>query len=103
MSAGFQFTAPSLLREKLGLQPGDKIVFDTDKEVITVEKAETKEERIKRMFAELDRIREEQWRQMTPEQRKFAEMSKGWTVRQYHEYIDNLPETKACIKEKYGV
>ena len=103
LSAGYQFTAPSVLRKALGLKPGDKIVFDTDKPVITVEKAETREERVRRVCAELDALKVEREKHMTPEQKKFAEMSKGWTINQYHEYFDNLPETKAYIKEKYGV
>ena len=40
---------------------------------------------------------------MTVGQKKRIEMSKGWTINQYHEYIDKLPETKAYMKEKYGV
>lgn len=103
LSAGYQFTAPSLLRSKLNLKPGDKVVFDTDKVVVTVEKAETREEKIKRTFAKLAEIRAEQEARMTPEQREFAKKTAGWTMSQYHEYIDNLPETKAYLKEKYGV
>ncbi len=103
MSAGFQFTAPSVLRKTLSLVPGDKIIIDTDKTPITIEKAETREEQVKRMVAEFDRLNEEHRKRMTPEQKKFAEMSKGWTINQYHEYFDSLPETKAYIKEKYGV
>lgn len=101
MSAGFQFTAPSALRKEWGLNPGDKIIVDTDRN--TVEKAETQEEQVKRVFAELDRLKAEREAKMTLEQKKFAEMSAGWTVNQYREYFDNLPETKAYIKEKYGV
>lgn len=103
MSAGFQFTMPSLLRKELGLKPGDKIVFDTDKKNITVEKAETHEEKVRRAFAELDRLKVEREKRMTLEQKEFAKMSAGWTVNQYHEYFDNLPETRAYLEEKYGV
>lgn len=103
MSAGYQFTAPSLLRKALNLKPGDKIVFDTDKKEITVKKAETREDKIRRAFAKLDEIREREFGRMTPEQKRFVEMSKGWTINQYHEYIDNLPETKARMEKKYGV
>lgn len=103
LSAGYQFTAPSLLRNKLNLKPGDKVVFDTDKAVVTVEKAETREETIKRVFAELEKMKIEREKHMTPEQKEFAKKTAGWTMSQYHEYIDNLPETKAYLKEKYGV
>lgn len=103
MSAGFQITMPSLLRKELNLKPGDKIVFDTDKKNITVEKAATQREQVKAMLAEFDRLNEEHRKRMTPEQKRFAKMSKGWTIGQYHEYYDNLPETEAYVKEKYGV
>lgn len=99
MSAGFQFTMPSLLRKELGLKPGDKIVFDTDKKNITVEKAETHEEKVRRAFAELAK-----WRESLPDEVKESiKKHAGWTVNQYHEYYDNLPETKTYLEEKYGV
>lgn len=103
MSAGYQVTVPSALRKLLNLKPGDKLVFDTDAQKPTVEKALTREEQIKMIFAELERLNVEHRKHMTPEQKKFAEMSAGWTVRQYHEYFDNLPETQAYLREKYGV
>lgn len=99
MSAGFQFTAPSALRKRLSLRPGDKVVIDTDREVVTIEKAETHEEKVKRAFADLD-----EWRENLPDDVK-ARIKKhaGWTVNQFHEYYDNLPETRAYLKEKYGI
>lgn len=103
MSAGFQITVPSLLRKKLDLKPGDWVVFDMDGDVVRVEKSETREEKIKRAFAELDKLKAEREKEMTPEQKKIVKMTKGWTINQYHEYFDNLPETKAYLKEKYGV
>lgn len=103
MSTGYQITVPSSIRQKLNLKPKDKVVFDTDSKKVTVEKALSKEEKIKAVFMELDRLEREHRKRMTPEQKKFDEMSKGWTAQQYHEYFDNLPETKAYIKEKYGV
>lgn len=99
LSAGYQFTAPSVLRKALGLKPGDKIVFDTDSSVVTVEKAETREEQIKRSFAFLD-----EWRENLPEEakKKINEYA-GWTARQHREHYDKSPEAKAYMKEKYGV
>lgn len=85
------------------MKPGDKVVFDTDKAVVTVEKAETQAEKIRRAFAKLAEIRAEQEARMTPKQKEFVKKTAGWTISQYHEYIDNLPETKAYLKEKYGV
>ena len=103
MSNAFQITVPSAVRKALDLKPKDKLVFDTDRKQIVVEKGESREEKIRRVFAEFGRLNEEHKKRMIPEQKKFAEMSAGWTVNQYHEYFDNLPETKAYLKEKYGV
>lgn len=103
MSAGFQITVPSLLRKKLDLKPGDRVVFDTDKDVVRVEKGESREEKIRRAFAKLDRLKVEREKEMAPEQKKIAELTRGWTINQYHEYFDNLPETKAYLREKYGI
>lgn len=68
-----------------------------------LKKAQTKRERIEAMMARLDELKAEHEKHMTPEQKEFAKMSAGWTINQYHEYYDNLPETKAYLKEKYGV
>lgn len=99
VSSGYQVTVPSALRKLLKVKPGDKLVFDTDAERPTVEKALSREEQIKRAFQGLD-----EWRESLPDEvkeniRKHA----GWTVNQYHEYYDNLPETKEYIRKKYGV
>lgn len=99
MSNGYQVVVPSLVRKMLSLKPQDKVVFDTDKGAITVEKGESHEEKIKRAFAELD-----EWRENLPDETKEKiKQHAGWTAKQYREYIDNLPETKAYMKEKYGV
>lgn len=103
LSSGYQVTVPAALRKALDLQPGDELEGEIKGGVLTMRKAATKRERIERYFRELDRLKAEREKRMTPEQKKFAEMSKGWTINQYHEYFDNLPETKAYIKEKYGV
>jgi len=103
MSIGYQMTVPSALRKRLGLKPLDKLVFDTDKAEVTVEKGESREEKIKHILEDLDHLKKEREKTMTPKQKKFAEMSRGWTINQYHEYFDNLPETQEYIKEKYGV
>lgn len=103
MSAGYQITVPSVLRKTLGLVPGDKIAIDTDKAPITIEKAETQEERVKRAMAKLERLKIEREKTLTPKQKQIMEMTKGWTVNQFHEYFDNLPETKEYLRKKYNV
>lgn len=103
MSKAYQITVPSVVRKALGLKPGDEVDFALEEGGARLVKMLTKEERIKRVFAELERLRVEREKTMTPEQREIAEMTKGWTLNQYHEYFDNLPETKAYLKEKYGV
>lgn len=103
LSKAYQITVPSVIRKALGMAPGDTVEFVIERGQAVLRKAETREEQVKRVFAELDRIRAEQEKQMTPEQKAFAKMAVGWTANQHREYIDNLPETKAYIKEKYGV
>lgn len=103
MSKAYQITVPSVVRKALGLEPGDPVDFEIDRGRAMLVRAETREEKIKRVFADLDRIRERELSYMTVGQKKRIEMSKGWTINQYHEYIDKLPETKAYMKEKYGV
>ncbi len=103
LSNGFQITVPSMVRKALGLEAGDTLDIALEGNRAVLVKAETREETIARVFAEMDRINEEARKRMTPEQKKRWEMMKGWTVNQYHEYFDNLPETKAYLKEKYGV
>ena len=103
MSKAYQITVPSVVRKALRLEPGDPVEFEMEQGRAVLVRAETREEKIKRVFADLDKIRERELSRMTAEQKERIEMSKGWTVNQYHEYIDNLPETKAYIKEKYGI
>lgn len=103
MSKAYQITVPSVVRKALGLMPGDPVDIKMERGQAVMRRAETREERIKRAFANLERLKQEREKRMTPEQKKFAEMSAGWTVNQYREYIDNLPETKQHLKEKYGI
>ena len=103
VSKAYQITVPSVVRKVLGLAPGDPVDFEIEKGQAVLKKAETKEEKIRRVFAELDRMKEAREKHMTPEQKAFAKMSAGWPINQYHEYYDGLPETKAYVKEKYGV
>lgn len=103
MSKAYQITVPSTIRKMLGLEPGDTVDFEVLGEGVRMSKAMSREEKIGRVFARLDELKVEREKRMTPEQKKFAEMSKGWTASQYREYIDNLPETKKYLKEKYGV
>lgn len=103
MSKAYQITVPSVVRKILKLKPGERMELVERDGNIMIVKAETREEKVKRGFMELERLRVEREKTMTLEQKEFAEMAKGWTINQYHEYIDNLPETKEYLKEKYGV
>ena len=95
-----QVTIPSLARQRLGVKAGDKLdLVYRDDQTIVLEKAESNEEKVRRLFRELD-----EWRDSLPQEVKDnIKKHAGWTIDQYHEYYDKLPETKAYIKEKYGV
>lgn len=103
MSKGYQITVPSVIRKALGLEPGDAVDFRMERGQAVLRPAETQEQKVRRIFDELDRMRIEREKRMTPKQKEFAKMTAGWTARQYREYIDSLPETKQYWKEKYGV
>lgn len=109
MSAGFQITVPSAVRKLLDLKPGDKLVFDAeDIEVdgadvkvkrMAVEKALTREEQVKKLFADLD-----EWREgLSDETKRLIQERAGWTASQLREHIDNQSETMSYRKEKYGI
>lgn len=98
-----QITLPSFARKKLGIGAGDEVDVWVEGDELIITKAMTKKEKIEAASAKLDKIREREFKRMTPEQKARTEMSKGWTINQYHEHIDNLSETKAHIKEKYNV
>lgn len=103
MSRAYQITVPSVVRKRLGLEPGDPVEIGVRKGEVILRRAATREEKIKWALAELERLKIEREKAMTPEQKRFAERSRGWTIRQFHEYCDGLPEAKEYIKEKYGV
>lgn len=98
-----QITLPSFARKKLGIGAGDEVDVKVEGDSIILQRAETREEQVKRMMAKLDKLKEEREKHMTPEQRRFQEMARGWTVHQLRDHIDSLPETKAYIEEKYNV
>lgn len=103
ISSGNQITLPSAIRKVLGLAAGDKVVFTVQEDSVTVSRGKTQKELVEEMLQAFDKVNREHEQRMTPEQKKFAKMSAGWTINQYHEYFDNLPETKAYMKEKYGI
>ncbi len=103
LSSVNQITLPSALRKILGVQAGDELEVKVVNNAIQLKKAETTEEAVRRIFRELDELRLKREKTFTPEQKAFAEKSRGWTANQYREYIDNLPETIAHRKEKYGI
>ena len=99
LSSVNQITLPRAVRELLGVKAGDEVEVSLRNNVVQLRRAETHEEKVRRVFREM-----EEWNNNLPEEVK-ANIRKhaGWTINQYHEYYDNLPETKAYIKEKYGV
>lgn len=99
MSKAYQITVPSVIRKALGLMPGDPVDFRLEGGSAVLVRAETREEKIKRVFADLD-----EWRDsLSDEVKENIKKHAGWTVKQYHEYYDNLPETKTYLEKKYGV
>lgn len=99
MSKAYQITVPSVVRKALGLEPGDPVDFEMERGRAVLRRAETREEQVKRVFAELD-----EWREgLSLETQTKIKQHAGWTANQYREYIDELPENKVYRREKYGV
>lgn len=99
MSKAYQITVPSVVRKALGLEPGDPVDFEMERGRVVLRRAETREEQVKRIFAELG-----EWREgLSPETQVKIKQHAGWTANQYREYIDELPENKAYRRERYGV
>lgn len=99
ISSANQITLPQRLRKELNLKAGDKISFNFAGGDIRVTKAETHEEKVKRVFADL-----EKWRDgLSDETKKLIKERAGWTANQYREYIDSQPEVIAARKERYGI
>ena len=99
ISSGNQITLPSALRKALGLEPGDDVVMAEKDGGILLKKALTREEKVKQMFAELA-----EWRESLPDEvKERIKEHAGWTINQYHQYYDSLPETKEYLRKKYGV
>ena len=99
MSKAYQITVPSKVRRALGIEPGVPLELRMRGDEMVIKRALTHEERVKQLFEELG-----EWRKGLPEETKaLIRKHAGWTVNQYHEYYDNLPETKKYMKEKYGL
>lgn len=77
MSKAYQITVPSVVRKALGLEPGDPVDFEIDQGRAILVRAETREEKIKRVFADLDRIRERELSYMTVEQKNVLRCLRG--------------------------
>lgn len=103
LSKGYQLTIPSKARKALGLKAGDDLELDIKHDRIIIKKAQTIAEQINEMVHELDKLNQAYEDRLTPEQKEFNKKTAGWTINQYHEYFDNLPETQTYIKEKFNV
>ena len=90
MSKAYQITVPSVIRKALGLEPGDPVDLKMEQGQAVLKRAETREEQVRRREG------------LSDETKAKIKKHAGWTINQYHDYYDNLPETKAYLKEKYG-
>lgn len=91
MSANGQFTLPKELREELDLHPGDALILTPRTEDFVMHKRVG--------------LREEmaEWRKgLSKETNEMIKKTAGWTLNQYHEYFDNLPENVAKMEREYG-
>lgn len=93
-----QITLPSAIRKLIGVKAGDEIELVADDGVVFMKKPETLEENISRVSRELDELNQTLPDNVKENIKKYA----GWTVSQYREYYDNLPETKKKIRAQYG-
>lgn len=98
LSSSYQITVPSVLRKALNLEVGDEVEMLETEAGILFKKQKSHEERVKQAFAEIDKWREG----LSDESKGLIKKYAGWTVKQYHGYLDNLPETKTRMEEKYG-
>lgn len=91
VSANGQITVPKEVREKYGWQPGDTLVFTPQQDGFAIHKRAS--------------LREEMvgWRKsLSQETDEMIKKTAGWTLKQYHEYFDSLPENITEMEEKYG-
>lgn len=98
ISSSYQITLPNSMRKNFQMNAGDEVDIIETSEGILVKKAMTREEKVRQAFADLD-----EWRENLPDKvkeniKKYA----GWTASQHREYIDNLPEMKLQMREKYN-
>ena len=92
MSPNGQVTIPKEMREELDWHPGDVLVFSPRKDGFAVSKRLGLREEVTK------------WRQgLSQEANDLIKKTAGWTINQYHEYFDNLPENIAKMEEEYGI
>lgn len=92
ISANGQVTIPKEMREELDWHPGDVLVFAPRKEGFEI-------------YKQLS-LREEMasWRQrLSPKTKDMIQKMAGWTISQYHDYFDGLPENVAEMERQYGL
>lgn len=91
MSANGQVTIPKEIREEFGWRPGDVLVFSPREKGFEVFKQLNLRDDMKK------------WREkLSEETNNIIQKTAGWSIAQYHEYFDNLPENVEEMERKYG-
>ena len=92
ISANGQITLPKEIRESLDGGPGDVMVFVPTEGGVLIHKKKGLREEL------------EEWRKgLSTETRELIKKTAGWTLDQYHEYFDNLPENGSEMERYYGI
>lgn len=91
MSANGQITIPKEMREELGWQVGDTLTFVPVENGVGLHKQQSLRDEMK------------EWREnLSLETKSMIKKMAGWTMEQYHEHFDNLPENIEERERRYG-
>ena len=92
LSANGQITLPKIIREKMGLKPGDKIEYD-----LTAEN----QLQLSRL-SNLEEFLNELHNSFTPEQKAAIQQNAGKTARELREEWENSAAADAYYREQYN-